>query len=176
MDVLERMRNAADARGEMAKMTFASRIESQFNESEIYAYLQESGLYWRERLASKVEFECARSNPRIQVADLFAREAMKNLDNDLGPVKRATRRSWECLTASGHFHVQNYGEEYFRDLGEKRDTLERVLGIGIEEYGRWLDGARVPACFTSYLRFLRQKRKEMSEDRLKQFSDIFGDL
>jgi hypothetical protein len=80
------------------------------------------------------------------------------------------------LKASGHFLVKNYDEGYFRDLGEKRDTLEHVLGIGMEEYGRWLDGARVPACFTSYLRFLRQKREEMSEEQLKQFSDIFGNL
>ncbi len=84
--MLEAMRNAADNRGEMAELTFDSRIGTEFNATEIYSYLQQSGLYWRERLAEKLSFVSSRGNPRIQIADLFAHEAMKELDNELSPI------------------------------------------------------------------------------------------
>jgi hypothetical protein len=173
MDVLEKMRSVANDRGEMAKFTFDRRIESRFNATEIYAYLLESGLYWSDHLASKVEFESSRTNPRIQVADLLAREAMKYLDNKVGPVKRDKRRSWECLRGTGRFRIESHGVNYFRRLGEKREILERVLGIGMVDYAKWLESNRVPACYTSYLRFLFWKRKQMAEEQLKQFADIF---
>ena len=105
LDVLEAMRNAAENRNEIAELTFDNRLESQFNAGEIYGYLQERGLYWQERLASKLLFDSSRANPRIQVADLFAREAMKLLDNEIGPSKRPLRKSWECLNATGRFNV-----------------------------------------------------------------------
>lgn len=177
MDVIEAMRNAAADRNDIAKITFDNREESRFNVSVIYAYLQESGLYWSDHLASKIEFESSRKNPRIQVADLFAREAMKKFDNalaaPLGEIPRV-RRSWETLNASGRFQIKVYGEDYFRSLGERQETLERVLGVGMAEYAQWLESNRVPACHTSYFRFVDWKRKQMSEDQLKQFADIFG--
>src|SRR5438270_573547 len=113
MDVLEAVRNAADHRNDVAKITFDCRMESQFNAGEIYAYLQESGLHWSDYLASKIEFESSRKNLRIQIADLFAREAMKDFDNDLSSIKRV-RRSWEGLKATGRFRIEKFDEGYFR--------------------------------------------------------------
>jgi hypothetical protein len=148
-------------------------MESQFNAGEIYAYLQESGLHWSDYLASKIEFESSRKNPRIQIADLFAREAMKNFDNDLSSVKRV-RRSWEGLKATGRFRIEKFGEDYFKRLGENKEPLNEILGITEGEYDRWVEEKRVPRCHTSYLKFLFWKRKQMSEEQEKRFVETFG--
>jgi hypothetical protein len=174
MDVLEAVRNAADNRSDVAKITFDCRMESQFNAGEIYAYLQESGLHWSDYLASKIEFESSQKNPRIQVADLFAREAMKSVDNDLSSVKHV-RGSWEALKATGRFRIEKFDEDYFKNLGENKELLDEVLGIAEGEYDRWIEEKRVPRCHTSYLKFLFWKRRQMSEEQEKRFSETFGD-
>jgi len=161
------------ARREFTCVIFGCRMESQFNAGEIYAYLQESGLHWSDYLASKFEFESSRKNPRIQIADLFAREAMKNVDNDLSSVKRV-RRSWEGLKATGRFRIEKFDEGYFNALGENRELLDEILGIAEGEYQRWIEEKRVPPCHTSFLKFLFWKRRQMSGEQIKRFDEAFG--
>lgn len=176
MDVIEAMRNAAADRNDMAKVTFDNRKESKFNVSVIYAYLQESGLYWSDHLASKIEFESSRDNPRIQVADLFAREAMKKLDNALAEIAGEpprVRRSWETMNASGRFEVKIYGEEYFTGLAKKMEHFARITGMGINDYAEWIEKKRVLRCHTSYLQFLAAKRQEMNPNQLMEFDENF---
>jgi hypothetical protein len=174
MDVLEAMRNAADNLSDMATITFDSRMESQFNAAEIYAYLQECGLAWSEHLASKIEFESSRKNPRIQVADLFAREAMKNADNDLSSVKRV-RRSWEALKATRRFRIEKFDEAYFSELSKNTGLLDEILGITAGDYEKWLEEKRVPRCHTSYFKFLFWKRGQMSQEQETRFFETFGE-
>jgi len=176
MDVIEAMRNAAADRNDIAKITFDNRKESQFNASVVYAYLQESGLYWSNHLDSKIEFESSRKNPRIQVADLFAREAMKKLDNALvAPAGKdpRVRRSWEALNATRHFEVKIYGEKYFSGLTKKMEHFGRITGVTENDYAEWIGKKRVPRCHTSYLQFLTARRKEMTGDQLEEFDEIF---
>lgn len=115
MTVLEKMRNAAENRDDFAELTFDNRLESNHNASLIYAYLRDSNPQWKERLASKISFESSQDNPRIQIADLFAYEAMKDLDNQIGPKKRPIRKSWEVLKSTGRFHIGKVSEEQFND-------------------------------------------------------------
>lgn len=164
----------ARTRGEMAELTFDSRIGTEFNATEIYSYLRESGLYWRERLASKLSFESSRKNPRIQIADLFAHEAMKELDNEVGPPKRETRKSWECLKSTGRFHIEKFGEEYFSNPRMKPETLLKALGFGNGDFEEWRECNRLPRCYTSFLRFLFVQRSKMTEEQLKQFDAVYG--
>jgi hypothetical protein len=174
MDVLEVMRNAADNRGEMAELTFDSRIGTEFNATEIYAYLQDSGLYWREHLAEKLSFVSSRKDPRIQIADLFAHEAMKELDNEVGPTKRATRKSWECLKSTGNFRIEIFGEKYFSDPRMQPQTLLKALGFKDGDFDEWLERSRLPRGYTSFLRFLFLQRSKMTEDQLKHFDAVYG--
>ena len=174
LDVLEAIRNAAADRGEMAELTFGNRNESQFNAGELYSYLQHCGLYWQERLASKLSFESSRANPRIQVADLFAHEAMKDLDNEIGPTKRAPRRSWECLRSTGRFQVEKRGEQYFSDPRMQPGAIQKALGFNESDYDEWLSGNRLPRCYTSFLRFLFSCRSRMTEEQLKYFNSVHG--
>lgn len=173
MDVLEAMRNAADNRGEMAELTFDSRIGTEFNATEIYSYLQDSGLYWRERLAEKLSFVSSRNNPRIQIADLFAHEAMKELDNEVLQSNR-TRKSWECLKSTGRFRVDKFGEKYFSDPRMQPQTLLKALGFKDGDYCEWRERKRLPHGYTSFLRFLFEQRSKMTEEQLKEFDAVYG--
>jgi len=166
MDVTEAMRNAAANRSDIAKITFDNRKESKFNVSVIYAYLQESGLYWSDHLAQTV------------VADLFAREAMKKMDNALaeaGGTKPRRRGSWEALNATGRFQVREYDETYFNALAGKMQNFERMTGISSSAFAKWIEEKRAPHCHTSYLRFLADKRGEMTESQLREFDEVFRD-
>lgn len=173
-DVVAAMRNAAADRGEVAELTFDNRLESEFNAGQIYSYLRAMGVYWEEPLASKISFESSRSNARLQMADLFAYEAMKDLDNQIGPVKRGTRKSWECLQGTGRFHIERFGEEYFSDPRMNPDALHKALGFTDSDYAEWLESRRVPPCDTSFLQFLFERRSRMTEEQLIHFNEVYG--
>jgi hypothetical protein len=97
LDVLQAMVTLSMNWGLMAKLTFDSRVESEHNAALIYANLRENSPGWTDRLAGEISFVSSRKCARIQMADLFARESMKVLDNQVGPIKREPRRSWEAL-------------------------------------------------------------------------------
>lgn len=174
LDVLDAMHNAAIDRGEMAEFTFDSRISCQFNATEIYAYLQQSGLNQDVKLAPKLSFDSSRTNARIQVADLFAHEAMKELDNEVGPTKRATRKSWECLKSTGHFRIEKFGEAYFSDPRMQPQTLLKALGFKDGDFDEWRERKRLPHGYTSFLRFIFEHRSKMTEEQLKHFAAVYG--
>ncbi len=156
VDVLEAMKNYAARREEIAELTFDSRMETEHNAALIYASLRELNPNWRERLASKVSFESSASNPRIQVADLFAREAMKALDNLVGPVKRDIRKSWKALQDTGRFTVFSFSEDWFNDLHNDLPNLQKRHGFDIGEYPNWLKEQGRQHNMTSYIEFIDQ--------------------
>lgn len=174
MNVLEAMRNAAENKGDIAELTFDNRIESQFNAAQVYAYLRQSSLYFEERLASKLSFESSRANPRIQVADLFAHEAMKDLDNEVGPVQRRPRASWECLKNTNRFRLERFDNAYFSDPRMNPANLLKALAIEDGEYDVWLTQRGAPRCHTSFYQFLFAARNRMTEDQLKYFDEVYG--
>ena len=57
-----------------------------------------------------------RATPGIQMADLLARETMKQLDRRSGPVKRPVRQSMSALLASRRFRFEYYTREYCEKL------------------------------------------------------------
>jgi hypothetical protein len=175
MTVLEKMRNATANRDDFAELTFDSRLESNHNAGLIYGYLRDSNPQWKERLASKISFESSRDNPRIQVADLFAYEAMKDLDNQIGPKKRPTRKSWQVLKDTGRFHVEPVGEKQFNDPRMEPSALMDVLGFTPEDYADWLDRHNRPNCHTAYFEFLIWHRSRMTPEQLARFDAHFGE-
>ncbi len=76
------------------------------------------------------------------MADLFARETMKALDNLTGPVKRQPRKSWVCLANTGRFHMDVYTKEWFLDLKNHMPRLEMELGMSMLDYGKWLQDTK----------------------------------
>jgi len=121
----------------MAECVFDSRNETEFNAGFLYGQLRENYPQWAPRLAEKITFDSSRANPRIQIADLWGREAMKALDNSIGPVKR-NRRSWQALSATERFLSYSYSEDWFRDFSADFENAKRRIGFSNDELMRWL--------------------------------------
>jgi len=136
--VMQVMKNCAKTNKEVADFTFDIRMESEHNAGLLYGITKEYEPEWSPHLAEKVTFEYARKNPRIQVADLLAREVMKALDNHVGPIKRPMRKSWQALRETGRFDAEAYSEEWFSDLKNKYAELERAVGFREQDYVNWL--------------------------------------
>jgi hypothetical protein len=137
LELIERMRNFADYNGETAKFTFDMRPEGPYNSGVLYSIARNSK-DWKPYLDSEIGFAVARDNPRVQVADLFAREVMKALDNRIGPVKRVPRKSWLCLSDTKRFHMEVYTREWFLDLKKNLPKLEMETGMSMLAYAQWL--------------------------------------
>ena len=151
--VLEAMRNYAEVHDDMAEITFDSRVESEYNAALVYANLREERPEWKERLASKLSFESSADNPRIQAADLFAREAMKDLDNVIGPVKRKIRGAWKTLRDTNRFHVVSYSHDWFNELERDMTNIIHSAGFSKSDYSDWLKTHKREHNVTAYIEF-----------------------
>ncbi len=156
------MRNCAAYNKETVQFTFDMRRESQYNTALLYDMIAKIPNF-HDRLFSKIAFECSRDNPRLQTADLFAREVMKALDNQIGPTKRAPRKAWLVLYKTGRFHIEAISEEWFANLHRQMPELEKATGIGWREYLQWLDTNGLQDNTTNkflYLRWVEEKEKK----------------
>lgn len=153
------MKNFAFHLGDIAEMTFDMRIESEHNAEFLYGYLRDNEPEWAPYLASKISFEFARDNPRIQIADVLAREAMKALDNVKGPVKRPIRKSWESLRKTNRFEVDAFSTEWFEDLKRKLPELEKQLDMDKTKYVAWLRQRNRTHGITAMLHFADWKAR-----------------
>lgn len=141
------------------KFTFDMRQESDYNSAFLYKM-------YRERPEVKVDmfrsvtFACSRDEPGIQVADLWTRECMKALDNQVGPVKREKRKSWAALESTGRFKIEGLGEEWFLSLREQLAGLQRESGIEPVAYNQWLNRNRLQNNTTNLFRFFEWTMKQ----------------
>jgi hypothetical protein len=119
-------------------MIFDMRLESEHNAGFIYGAIRDNEPDWAPFLSSKISFEFAKSNPRIQVADLLAREAMKALDNLIGPVNRPTRKSWQALLDTKRFVTFGFGTDWFESLKHAMPEAEKKMNMNREMYIEWL--------------------------------------
>lgn len=149
----------------MAKLSFHSRIESEHNAGLIYANLRESNPGWKERLAEEISFVSSKTCVRIQIADLFAREAMKVLDNKVAPVKRPTRRSWETLQNTGRFVVLLRGISYFNYQEQHRQQMAGSLGLTPTEFQSWLKARKRQRNLTASIEFLLERVNQMTPEQ-----------
>src|SRR5438552_12158561 len=97
---------------------------------------------------------CSEKNPRIQIGDLYARECMKHLDNMVGPVKRAERKSMTALLETKRFGADLYMREYFEDKKKNFEELERKAGFNQQTYLDWLTKHNLIDNVSNMFRFL----------------------
>jgi hypothetical protein len=136
--VVVAMVNFAQSAGDITEMIFDMRLESEHNAGFIYGAIRDNEPDWAPFLSSKISFEFAKSNPRIQVADLLAREAMKALDNLIGPVNRPTRKSWQALLDTKRFVTFGFGTDWFESLKHAMPEAEKKMNMNREMYIEWL--------------------------------------
>lgn len=95
---------------------------------------------WRDEqvFATSVKFD-TRQNPRIQVADLLAREGMKELDRQLTRRAPSPRKSFLALSAPvKKFNFVFRQRSYFERWQQQQAALESAVGFTDEGYSRWL--------------------------------------
>ncbi len=164
VEVIGAMKNCAAYNHETVRFTFDTRGESEHNAGMLYGMFRESS-EWKDYVFPEIAFACSREHPKVQVADLFARETMKALDNYIGPIKRPARRSWLALRETGRFHIDVVSIDWFEDLKRKMATLEEACGMSGEEYAMWLKQHRLVHSTTNMFRYLAwcEKRDRLAE-------------
>jgi hypothetical protein len=119
--------------------TFDDRKRSASNAGRIYAALKDMEKPERSRLlGADVSFD-SRKNPRIQMADLVAREAMKDLDRRVGPKSYPKRKSMIALENSGHFRFVEFHRAYFERLAAYVANMDKDEDF-LRRYRGWLVG------------------------------------
>src|ERR1700730_3851386 len=101
------------------KFTFDCRPERNYPAGQLYSALANDPSMGTPHIFNEISFASSREQPRIQVADLLAREAMKELDNKIGPIQRPRRKSMQALLATRRFGFDLMLREYFEDMRMK---------------------------------------------------------
>jgi len=156
LEVRLAMRNCAAYNKETVEYTF-DMGRDEYNAGYLYSRLVVHK-DWKDYISTRIAFECSRKNNRVQVADLFARETMKALDNHFGPKKRPPRKSFMALVETGRFHVEAIGEEWFQDLKKQMD-FDKELGPP-EEYRAWLKENKFSHNTLSMFRYIEWRNRE----------------
>jgi hypothetical protein len=117
------------------EFTFDRNPDLEYKAELVYSILTQKpqlGSY----LHTKISFD-SRKNPRIQMADLFARETMKDLDRQIGRARRERRRSMAALLDAGRFHVEVVDRAFCERAKGKIDSLLKDPGNMRERYLDW---------------------------------------
>ncbi len=145
-DILSIMMNEADKWNSLhpnelvnLEFTFDHRKQTAGNAGTLYQLLANLP-EWDDAsiFSSKISFD-TRTNTKIQIADLVAREAMKELDRKITGQPPQRRRSCEALLETKRFTFVERGEEFCRDWKATRDSLTRNEGPTREEFKEWLE-------------------------------------
>jgi hypothetical protein len=137
------------------EFTFDHNVEREYNATLLYEWIvNRSRWNLKSFLAAKISFAC-RKTVGIQVADLVAREGMKNLDNQIGPTKRHTRGSMKALAATRRLHFEYFRHgDFERKKKEAADILVPVARV--QDYRRWLAENGLADSVSNRIRYLRR--------------------
>jgi hypothetical protein len=120
------------------QFTFDHRKQTEGNAGALYAMLSTLPEWDNTSIFnSKIAFDC-RDNPRIQIADLVAREAMKELDRKITNVPPRRRASCDALLSTGRFVFVERDREYCENWRQQMNTLMAENGMSQEGFRRWL--------------------------------------
>jgi hypothetical protein len=137
VEVIDKMATCAVSNNETVKFSFDINRETRYNAAYFYSMMAKfpplKGI-----LIEEINFITSKDSPGIQIADLFTHEAMKALDNQIGPVKRNPRGSWMALWNSGRFHAEVVSDDWFNNLKSKMGLLQAQTGMKEDGYRKWL--------------------------------------
>lgn len=121
----------------LVKYTFDQHTNREYHAAAMYHWMRQAP-EWRFKpfLADDISF-ATRETVGIQVADLVAREAMKELDNRISPVKRSLRHSMIALIRTGRFHFNYHGREFLEAMKREVQKLETER-FNRDAFGAWL--------------------------------------
>ena len=158
LEVVQAMRNCAVYNKETLCFTFDMRRVSEHNTALLYNMLPAIPSF-KECIFPTIAFECSRDTPRLQVGDLLARETMKALDNQIGPIQRKPRKSWLALYNAGRFHIDAISEAWFEGLKRQMPVLEKKAGMSQKDYLTWLKENRLQDNTTNLFLYMESTSK-----------------
>lgn len=138
---------------QITEVTFDRNEPIQFNASAMYEWMRVSKKLGR-HLADKLSFACRRT-VGIQVADLFAREVMKNLDSRLSGSGRTIRLSFARLRDTQRFIVTSQGKADFESKKKALSISSYRGDASLDAYRRWLDENRLKDCLTNRIEHMK---------------------
>jgi hypothetical protein len=119
------------------KFTFDTREQSNYSAGKIYNLMATDPA--NSYLFDEISFASSRKTPRLQMADMFAFEVMKELDNRIRPVTRPRRKSLLALNAEGKFGCDLFLKEFFEDMKVNLFKMEtKDPAFTREAYAAWL--------------------------------------
>lgn len=140
------------------EFTFDHRQASEGNAGTLYsAFINQPE--WKDAniLSSKVSFDC-RSNPRIQMADLVAREAFRELDRRVSSPHKKRREPFLALERHGAFKFIELDRKYCIELrglvqasGDEPQYWEWLRNTGRVQHGKPMDNYGNRFSFYTYL-------------------------
>ena len=139
---------------------FDRNADCEYSAALLYDfYMKMPGSVLREHMADVVSF-ASRETVGIQVSDLIAREAMKDLDNRIGPIRRPRRKSMEALMRSAAmFEYVELDETYFREMATNVERINEIAA-DVQQYKKWLDEKGLPNTFTQMCRYMLRLKVE----------------
>jgi hypothetical protein len=118
------------------EFAFDSRTESDGTARTIYAMFRDSPEWADSSIFDvNVSFE-AEPNPRLEMADLLAREAMKELDRKITHVRPEPGKSYQALDGSGKFIWIEHDRAYCERWRDKVKSPESEADL--QDYKKWL--------------------------------------
>jgi|GEM_PF-300979 len=144
---------------EPVKFIFDRRLEIQYNATALYDYLAKLP-EWEHHsyIHDEVGF-ASRKTVGVQAADLWTREIMKHLDNIIGPVPRAKRRSMEALEKTKRFGANLYTGDFYTGLQQRLNDLDKSDGPGAFKrgnYKKWLIENKLGDSYATRVRYAIQ--------------------
>jgi hypothetical protein len=150
---------------EKVKFSFHLNSKTQTSASALYDYILElpkDEWQFNPLLSDEISFIGREGTVGIQVACLWAREAMKDFDNFfIGPRKRRERESMKVLVATGRYQFGYLDREaYERYKREYTDLISKANVSGENEsYKAWLKKQKLDDSFGNGIRYLDYIRR-----------------
>jgi hypothetical protein len=140
---------------ETIKVTFDSDRRKNLDSARIYEFIAKQPGPLSTCLEQGIEFIDRISRPALQVADLAAHEAMKELDNRIGPKQRAPRQSLIELKRSNHFATVLHDRHKLEQHRTAADKLHADVERG-PIFKAWLGKNGIPDSVHARLRFMME--------------------
>jgi hypothetical protein len=120
------------------EFTFDRRRQSDGNAGSLYSMLINLPEWEGASIFdTKITFDC-RTNPRIQMADLLARETMKEFDRRFNKPGDPPRKQFQILEAKDKFRFLERDREYCKEWLSKMESLQAENGMSEKDYFEWL--------------------------------------
>src|ERR1700733_2248268 len=134
------------------EFTFDRNLKTQYNCTFMYDYMVTLPEWSdRELVADRIAFS-TRKNPKIQAADLWAREVMKYGEECLKRNQPIMRGSFQALEETDRFACAFFDASYFTDM--RRKLIERrEPGHSLNEYDAWREKHRMQDTTENRIRY-----------------------